>query len=348
MARTSSKVLVAMSGGVDSSVAALLLLQLGYEVVGATMDTGYGNAPALAKQVCQGLGIPHYVVDVRIPFQEQVVAPFFQSYLHGETPNPCVLCNNRIKFPLFQPLMKELGASYFSTGHYTRLQKYQGRYILRCATDTQKDQYYFLYGLEQTLLEQCLFPLGGMDKAQVRQLAMRAGLSSANQKDSYDICFIPSGNYREVLRQWGSEQLCPGEIVDQSGCVVGYHNGLGNYTLGQRRGLEIALGEPVYVLEMDVENNRLIVGPKQALMHQHMIVQENNFFPFAILEHSQRAQVKIRYKAPAEPATLHPGEKAGQVEVCFDKPQWGITPGQAAVYYDGDLLVGGGKIQYGF
>lgn len=348
MTSMDQRVLVAMSGGVDSSVAALLLLRQGYEVFGATMDTGYGDAPNLAKQVCEGLGIPHYVIDVRVPFQEQVVVPFLQSYLCGETPNPCVLCNSRIKFPLFQPLMTELGISYFSTGHYIRIQEQQGRYVLRCATDEQKDQSYFLYGLDQALLCRCIFPLGEINKTQARSLAAAAGLSAAQRKDSYDICFIPNGDYRELLRESVSDWLCPGDILDQSGRVVGRHNGVANYTLGQRRGLELALGEPVYVLEIDVKHNRLVVGPKHALMHQHMMVRENNFLPFDTLDQPLRVEVKIRYKAAAQSGTLYPMAEPGKIKVYFDSPQWGVTPGQSAVYYDGDLLIGGGVIQCGF
>ena len=342
------KVLVAMSGGVDSSVAALLLLQRGYEVIGATMDTGYGQAPELAKQVCADLGIEHYVVDVRQHFREEIIDGFVQAYLRAETPNPCVDCNRCIKFPVFLPLLAELSADYFATGHYIRKEERDGRYLLRCATDEQKDQSYFLYGLSQEVLSRCLFPLGGLSKPEVRELAAGFSLSSAGQKDSYDICFIPDGDYRELLRQEAAEQLKPGEIVDLSGKVVGCHLGLANYTLGQRRGLEIALGEPAYVLALDVSRNRLVVGPKTALMQQRALVCENNFLPFAELDQPLRTWVKIRYKAKAQPATLYPLPEKSQAELVFDEPQWGVTPGQSAVYYDGEYLIGGGKIQRGY
>jgi len=338
------KVLVAMSGGVDSSVAALLLLRQGYEVIGATMDTGYGRAPEQAAQVCADLGLEHHVIDVRERFQKEVIDRFVQAYLHAETPNPCVDCNRSIKFPLFLPLMEEVGAAYFSTGHYIRCEEQNGRYVLRCATDEQKDQSYFLYGLQQDILSRCLFPLGGLTKPEVRELAAEFALSSAGQKDSYDICFIPDGDYRELLRKEAAEQLKPGDILDLSGNVVGQHNGLANYTLGQRRGLEIALGEPAYVLDFDVEKNTLLVGPKTALMQQRVLVSENNFLPFDALQAPLRTWVKIRYRAVSQPASLYPLPTPGEVELVFDEPQWGVTPGQSAVYYDGEYLLGGGTI----
>lgn len=338
------RVLVAMSGGVDSSVAALLLQKQGYEVIGATMETGYGPAVPLAQQLCRDLGIPHHVVDVREAFQQQIIGGFVQAYLHAETPNPCVDCNRCIKFSVFLPLMAELKAEFFATGHYIRIEQRNGRYLLRCASDEQKDQSYFLYGLSQELLSRCLFPLGGISKPEVRALAREFGLQSAGRKDSYDICFIPDGDYRKLLQQEAGEQLIPGEIVDLEGNVVGRHKGLANYTLGQRRGLEIALGEPAFVLELDVERNRLVVGPKTALMQQRALVRENQFMPFAQLTEPLRAMVKIRYKAKSQPATLYPTAAPGEVELVFDEPQWGITPGQSAVYYDDEYLLGGGKI----
>ncbi|MDO4731939.1 MAG: tRNA 2-thiouridine(34) synthase MnmA [Bacillota bacterium] len=338
------KVLVGMSGGVDSSVAALLLQQQGYEVIGATMDTAYGNAPEQAREVCRDLGLSHYVIDVRQAFRRDVIERFLHAYLHAETPNPCVECNRNIKFSLFLPLMEELGVDYFSTGHYIRCEQKNGRYLLRCAVDEQKDQSYFLYALQQNILSRCLFPLGGMTKTEVRELAAEFGLSSAGQKDSYDICFIPGGDYRELLQKEAPGQLQPGDILDLDGNCLGQHNGLANYTLGQRRGLEIALGTPAYVLDFDLERNALLVGPKTALMRQRVRVCRNNFLAFARLDKPLRVWVKIRYRALSQPATLLPLPAADELEICFDEAQWGVTPGQSAVYYDGEYLLGGGTI----
>ena len=339
-----NRVLVAMSGGVDSSVAAALLQQQGYEAIGVTMDTGYGAAPQQAAAVCAALGIAHHLLDVRASFHAQVIEPFIQSYLHGQTPNPCVNCNASLKFPAFLPLMEKLKADFFATGHYVRLRKLDGRYVLHCAADSKKDQSYFLYKLPQAILSRCLFPLGELTKEQVRELALRYQLPSAQQKDSYDVCFVTNGDYRALLANYVEQPFTPGEILNVHGEIVGEHKGLANYTIGQRRGLDLALGYPAYVLRLDTRHNRLIVGKRSLLYAEHAFTAENNWLPFAQLTQPIEAQVKIRYLAVPRAARLVPLDNSC-VKICFAEPEWGITPGQSAVFYQNDLLLGGGIIQ---
>lgn len=342
------RVLVAMSGGVDSSVAALLLREAGCDVIGVTMDTGYGHAPEQAAAICAQLGLAHHVVDVRQRFATVVVDAFVSAYLAGETPNPCVNCNAALKFSAFAPLFARLEADFFATGHYIRINEQDGRFLLFCGDDMAKDQSYFLYRLRQETLRRCLFPLGGYTKARVRELAARAGLASAIQKDSYDICFIENGDYRALLRERAAARLQPGEIVDMTGLVVGHHDGLANYTIGQRRGLALALGYPAYVVSLDMARNRLVVGARDALLTRRAYTADNHFIAFAQLEQALPVQVKIRYKAAAVPALIRPAPaRQGIVEILFNEPVWGVTPGQSAVFYDDDLLVGGGRLLAG-
>ena len=341
-----AKVIVAMSGGVDSSVAALLLLRQGLRVLGATLDTGYGPGPEQAARVCRALGIPHRVVDIRADFENLAVADFVQSYLSGRTPNPCVACNERVKFPAFLPLLAESGAEYFATGHYVRRDRLGSRYVLRQALDKAKDQSYFLYRLSQDILFRCLFPLGDLTKAEVRALAAEAGLPSAGQKDSYDVCFISSGDYRELLRERAAGQLTPGEIADGTGRVLGFHQGLANYTLGQRRGLKIALGYPAYVVGLDHAANRLTLGARDLLCQREALLEEVNSQALAELTSPLSGQMKIRYKSPAASGEIRPEPgRAGLYRLSFCQPAWGMTPGQSAVCYQGDLLVLGGVIR---
>lgn len=334
-----------MSGGVDSSVAALLLLRHGWRVIGATMDTGHGQAPEQAAAVCARLGIEHRVVEIRESFDRLVVQGFVEAYLSGLTPNPCVDCNADVKFPAFLPLLQESGAAYFATGHYARIARLGGRYVLRQAVDREKDQSYFLYRLGQDLLSRCLFPLGELTKGEVRKLAAQAGLPSAEQKDSYDVCFINSGDYRELLRERAAERLQAGDIVDQSGRLLGRHQGLANYTLGQRRGLNVSLGYPAYVVELDRLHNRLVVGERERLCRSEALLGQVNSLFADRPEGTVRGQVKIRYQSPPAWAEIAPAADApGLLRLSFDEPVWGMTPGQSAVCYQDDLLALGGKI----
>ncbi len=329
-------VIVAMSGGVDSSVAAFLLMQQGYRVIGATIDTGCGDAPERAAEVCAALSIPHRVIDGRADFRARIVDAFRAAYAACRTPNPCVDCNAEIKFPLLLPLLEEYQAQNLATGHYARIAKRGGRSLIRRGVDPAKDQSYFLYRLPPTVVERCLFPLGEYNKAQVRAIAAQYRLPSAAARDSFDICFVPQNDYRSLLTGIGA----PGEIVDQSGRVVGRHRGLTNYTIGQRHGVEVALPEPSYVLALDREHNRLVIGPKNALDCREAVVEQLRLAepPAAAFP----AQVCIRYKARPADAVLYP-EADGRLRIVFAEPVWGVTPGQSAVFYDDDVVLGGGK-----
>lgn len=340
------KVIVAMSGGVDSSVAAFLLREKGYQVIGTTFENGYGNPAERAAAICRQLGIEHQVIDIRDSFDKQVVRPFIESYLSGQTPNPCVLCNEKIKFPVFLPLLEQLEADFIATGHYVRLFEQGSRFILRQAVCQQKDQSYFMYRIPQHILAKCIFPLGEYTKEQVRFIAEENGLISAKQKDSYDICFIESGDYRQYLAGTDSNYLIPGEIVDSSGSVVGEHQGLAHYTIGQRRGVDVSLGYPAYVVKIDRSNNRLVLGAKEDLFTDTARVESLVFLPFDYLETPIKAEVKIRYKTVPVSAQIIPDTDSPRcAEIIFDAPVWSVTPGQSAVFYDGDMLLGGGYLK---
>lgn len=340
-----NRVIVAMSGGVDSSVAALLLCRAGYRVSGATLDTGYGQAAEQAAAVCRQLGIVHQVVDVRQRFRQLVVEKFAAAYLRGETPNPCVNCNAELKFPAFWPLMDQEGAGWLATGHYVRVSEENGRQLLYCGRDPAKDQAYFLWRLDQQTLSRCLFPLGGYSKTQVRELAQREGLAPARQKDSFDVCFLPDGDYRGLLREQAAGRLLPGEIRDRCGKLVGRHQGLANYTVGQRRGLEIALGYPAYVLRIETDSNTLVVGEKDDLLTSQAWCGQVCFQSGQVPALPLRAEVRIRYRSAAVPALLQGDEqREGCLRIDFQQPVWGVTPGQSAVFFDHQLLLGGGVI----
>jgi tRNA-uridine 2-sulfurtransferase len=340
-----NKVIVAMSGGVDSSVAAFLLLQKGYEVIGATIATGYGHAPDQAALICRQLGIEHRVIEAAELFEERTIRPFAAAYLAGETPNPCVVCNFQVKFPLICALAEQLEADRIATGHYVRICEQGGRYLLRRAASREKDQSYFLYRLNQELLSRCLFPLGEMSKQEVRAMAAAAGLASSEQKDSYDICFIPDGDYRAQVARYAVAENRPGDIVGKQGHIVGRHQGLSNYTIGQRRGLLLSLGHPAYVIAIDRENNLLIVGERDDLLTDTARVKGLNFLPFDLLPSPLEALVQIRYRAEPVRATIVPDQQDElAANIHFSRPVWAVCPGQSAVFYDNDLLLGGGYL----
>ncbi len=338
------RVLVAMSGGVDSTVSAALLQQEGYDVVGITMDTGYGTAPSDAALMAKHLGIDHHIIDVKQAFHDSVIKDFVYSYLHGQTPNPCVVCNEKVKFCVCMSVMHELDAVYFATGHYVKRLEKNGRFLLACAEYRPKDQSYYLYRLTQNILAKCLFPLGSYSKVQIRQMALAWSLPAADKADSQDICFIPSGDYREFLKEHLDESyFLPGEITDCSGKLIGEHRGLAFYTVGQRKGLGVALGYPAYVVALDTVHNRLVLGVDQDLLASDAISINHTFLPFDRLDAPMRADVKIRYKSPAVAAMIYPMDD-DKIRIVFDNPQKSVTPGQAAVFYDGDIVVGGGTI----
>lgn len=338
----STTVYVALSGGVDSTTAALLLQQQGYAVEGITIDTGYGNAVAKAADCCQRLNIAHHVIDGKELFRQNVVDYFVDAYLHGLTPNPCVICNQKIKFALIYELISEDRSKLIATGHYVKKIASGGRFLLAKAASSAKDQSYFLYKLPQKILERCLFPLGEYQKSEVRQIAAAASMPVATEHDSQDICFIPDGNYRGILEQTAGKRLMDGDIIDTSGNLIGRHHGLANYTVGQRKGLGVSSQHPLYVVAIDDITNKLIVGREDKLYSKEAICNDCNFLAFTKLTTPLEVDVKIRYLANPVKAEIIPENDF--VKIIFNHPQRAVTPGQAAVFYQGDILIGGGTI----
>lgn len=355
-----TRVVAAMSGGVDSSVAAALLQEAGCEVIGVMMqlypkdlplaEPAEGGCCSLeaahdARRVADRLGIPFYLVNFEEVFTKEVIERFAGEYLAGRTPNPCIVCNQKVKFAALAKKAEALGAAYVATGHYVRRGRDEatGRYQLYRGVDQRKDQSYVLYGLNQKQLAKALFPLGGLTKAQVREEAGKRGLVTAEKAESQEICFIPDNDYGRFLRDYRPESLHPGEIVDTKGRVLGRHPGVAFFTIGQRKGLGIAAGKPLYVVRLEPESNRVVVGEHEDCLAQECFVTDLNWLPWDKLPGALTVTVKVRYTAPAVPATIEPW--AGGVKVHFQTPQRAITPGQAAVFYDGDKVLGGGTIQ---
>ena len=341
------KIAVAMSGGVDSSVTAALLKNEGHDVFGLTMQvTPSEEAAVAAREAAQAVGIPHYTVDFRDVFAKQVISQFCQQYNQGKTPNPCVNCNRLIKFCALREKARELGAAAMATGHYAQIEKRStdGRFVIRKGVDRTRDQSYFLYKLTQLQLGAILFPLGNMTKDNVRKMALEIGLSAVKRKESREICFIPDNDYSRFLREHLTTKIETGRIFDKQGKVLGHHNGIIDYTIGQRKGLGISSPNPLYVVDIDGQNNTVIVGGKQDVYASEFIVSDMNWMPFDKLAESLVLKARIRYLHHEAEAVISPTE-GDKVSVKFTEPQMAVTPGQAAVFYDGDLVVGGGTIE---
>lgn len=345
---TVEKVLVAMSGGVDSSVASYLMLQAGYDCAGATMllhSTEQTSNLTDCRAIASRLGIPFHVLDCTQAFQDAVIAPFIGTYEEGGTPNPCIQCNRHLKFGLLLEKARAMGFDAIATGHYAKIEKdpVSGRYLLYRSADKSKDQTYFLYSLTQEQLARTHFPLGRFSKAEVRQIAQEQGFLNAKKQDSQDICFIPDGDYFSFMKRYTGKDYPQGAFLDLAGNVVGRHSGAVAYTIGQRKGLGIAMGEPVYVCCKDMENNTVSVGPDAALYRSALRANDWNWIAYPAPSSPIRATAKVRYRHTEQPATVYP-EDGGFAQVEFDTPQRAITTGQAVVLYDGDLVIGGGTI----
>jgi len=361
---------VAMSGGVDSSTVAAMLRAEGHAVIGLTMQlwnqrrlAGHPGMPEAvrgrccslddvydARRVAETLGIPYYVVNHEERFERDVVRPFVQEYLSGRTPIPCSLCNNHLKFDQLLVVARQIGADALATGHYARVEYDErcGRWLLKRAADLSKDQTYFLFGLTQEQLSRTIFPLGQMTKPEVRGLARQHGLALAEKPDSQEICFVPGGDYKNFLDAYLSEQGeslpdTAGELVTSSGEVIGEHSGIHNFTVGQRKGLGVATGSPLYVIQIKGDAHQVVVGNQEELYSRTLHARNANLISVDDFQEPMRVTVKIRHKHTGAAATIEKCD-GNQVLASFDEPQRAITPGQAAVFYDGDIVVGGGWI----
>lgn len=353
------KAMIAMSGGVDSSVAAYLITQQGYEAIGVTMklysneDIGVKKEKTCcslddvedARSVADRLGIPYYVFNYTDNFKLQVIERFVEAYRNGRTPNPCIDCNRYIKFDRLMHRAKELCFDYVVTGHYAinEFDEKRGRWILRKAADESKDQSYVLYSLTQEQLSRILFPLGKMTKHEAREIAEQQNFVNADKHDSQDICFVPDGDYAKFIENWCGIRFDEGDFVDREGNFIAKHKGIINYTIGQRKGLGIAAKAPYYVVSKDLATNKVILGSNDDLFSNHLEATDVNFISIEKLTEPMRVKAKVRYRQKETDAVITPLEN-GNVSVDFEAPQRAIAPGQAVVFYDGDIVVGGGTI----
>ena len=366
-----SLIAVAMSGGVDSSAVAALLHSEGRPIVGMTMQLwnqqrmpelipeggATGRCCSLddvydARWVADSLGIPFYVVNFEDRFERDVVRPFVDDYVSGRTPIPCTLCNNSIKFEQFIEMAEQTGAEKIATGHYARISydEPSGRWRLLCGVDQSRDQSYFLFGLTQEQLSKTLFPLGHLDKTEVRELARRLRVPVAEKGESREICFVPNGDYARFVELYQEKKGAPvtdagGELVTAGGESLAEHEGVHRFTIGQRKGLGVAVGEPLYVTEIQAAEKKVVVGSKQDLLRRSFTIRDTNWISIPSLEEPIEADAKIRYKFPPTRAVVRPLPDSNRAEVEFAEPQLSVTPGQAAVFYQGDVVVGGGWIE---
>ncbi|MGL4599750.1 MAG: tRNA 2-thiouridine(34) synthase MnmA [Bacteroidia bacterium] len=355
------RVLVAMSGGIDSSVTALMLHNEGYEVIGITMktwdyatsggskkETGCCSLDSIndARTLAVNLGFPHYILDIRSEFGDYIIDNFVEEYLAGRTPNPCVLCNTHIKWDALLKRADQLDCEFIATGHYAQVREENGRYVISRGLDENKDQSYVLWGLSQESLRRTRFPLGNYRKSEIRQMAADAGYAElANKSESYEICFIPENDYRAFLKHKMPDlegKVDGGDFVLGDGTIVGKHRGYPFYTIGQRKGLEIALGEPMFVTQIIPETNTVMLGTKLELERQEMWVRDYNLIKYASLPENFQSLTKIRYKDAGTLASIN--ESEGRIKVLFHQHVSAVAPGQSAVFYEGNDLVGGGFI----
>jgi len=349
------KAIIAMSGGVDSSVAAYLCKSGGYECMGATMKlyNGYDDTESTccslsdiedAKEICRRLDMPHYVFNFTEDFDAKVIKKFIDSYESGATPNPCIDCNRYLKFEKLFTRMKELGYDYVVTGHYARIEESGGRFLLKKAVDASKDQSYVLYSMTQEQLAHTLFPLGGFEKSYAREIAEQNGFVNARKHDSQDICFVPDGDYASFIERYVGKVYPCGKFVDKNGAVLGEHKGIIRYTIGQRKGLGLSLPAPMYVCDKDIESNKVVLCSNEELFGNSLDAYDFNWIAYENPPQIIRAKARIRYNQKEEPATVTVTGK-DTVHIEFDSPQRAIAKGQAVVIYDGDVVLGGGTIK---
>ncbi len=352
------KVVVGLSGGVDSSVAAYLLKEQGYDVIGVTMQIWQQEEQAVleenggccglsaiedARRVAQVLGIPHYVMNFRKDFKEKVIDYFCEEYLNARTPNPCIACNRYVKWESLLKRCLDIGADYIATGHYARIvQLSNGRYTLKRSKTLAKDQTYALYNLTQNQLSKTLMPVGEYSKDEIRAIAQKAGIPVAHKPDSQDICFVED-DYGKFIEEETGVSIEPGNFVDPEGNILGQHKGIIHYTIGQRRGLGLSLKQPGYVIRVDKDKNEVVIGTKDQLYSKVLYGNRCNFMSIPSVEGERRTTAKIRYNSPEVPCTIRMAEE-DLIEVVFDEPQRAVTPGQAVVFYDDGIVVGGATI----
>ena len=347
-----NKVLLGMSGGVDSSVSALLLKKQGYEVIGTTLELFAGssccntNTYLDAKNVCTSIGIPHFIYDYKNEFKEHIINDFINCYANCKTPNPCIECNKYMKFGFMWEKAKELGCDYIATGHYakTEYSEEYGRWVLKKSNNDKKDQSYVLWNIPKELIQHVLFPLADFEsKDEIREIAKKNNLKVANKPDSEDICFVPDGNYKKFLENNSNIKPKEGNIVNSKGEILGKHSGLYNYTIGQRKGLGISNPVPLFVLGFNKEKNEVIVGEEKELYKSEITVSDINLLLVDEIKEWLEVTVKTRYSSKVAKAKII--QEENKIKVIFDEPQRAITPGQSAVFYMGDIVLGGGKIE---